>query len=237
MRKIQMYTPVRHYHEKKDMYTQNINSVLEHGIFINGPEIKDLEKCLAKYVGVKHAIGVSSGTDALLITLLAVGVKAGDEVITTPFTWISTASVIKLLGAKPVFCEIDVNTFNIDSKSLRRNITSRTKAIEGYLAQHPNASAIEIGKFLGISRQRVYFYLHQMKGSPGSKIQSPQLLTKRELEILSYLVKEYTNKQIAEAMGVSWRTVKNEVAYILVKTKTKNRSQAVEVAIEKGLIP
>ena len=106
-----------------------IRRVLDHGQFIMGPEITELESALARYVGVKHAIAVASGTDSLEIALRAIGVGPGDEVITVPFTWISSAEVIGLVGAKPVFVDIEPTTFNIDVEMIAAAITPRTKAI------------------------------------------------------------------------------------------------------------
>ena len=126
---IQMYDPTRHFNTNKVKYMEKINNVLNNGCFINGPDIKELEDKLSKYVNVKHAIGVSSGTDAILIALMAIGVEEKDEIITVPFTWISTVEVIKLLGLKPIFCDIDKDTYNIDSTSLENVITEKTKAV------------------------------------------------------------------------------------------------------------
>ncbi|MBW7896427.1 MAG: DegT/DnrJ/EryC1/StrS family aminotransferase [Opitutaceae bacterium] len=108
---------------------RRINAVLQHGHFIMGSEIAELEAELAKYVDVKHAITVASGTDSLEIALRAVDIGPGDEVITVPFTWISSAEVIGLVGAKPVFVDIDAQTFNIDVDQIEAAITPRTKAI------------------------------------------------------------------------------------------------------------
>ena len=106
-----------------------IKAVLEHGRYIMGPEIPELEERLADYVGVKHCIGVSSGTDALLIAMMALGVGSGDQVITTPFTFIATGEMIALLGAEPVFVDIDPRTYNLDPQQLEAAITPQTKAI------------------------------------------------------------------------------------------------------------
>ncbi|GGI79941.1 DegT/DnrJ/EryC1/StrS family aminotransferase [Legionella impletisoli] len=108
---------------------ERFKTVLNHGAFIMGPEIPELEQSLAKYVGVEHALAVSSGTDALLIALMALDVKAGDEVITTPFSFFATAEVIALLGAKPVFVDINESTYNIDASQIEAAITPKTKAI------------------------------------------------------------------------------------------------------------
>ena len=108
---------------------RHIEQVLRHGKYILGPEVGELEQKLAEYVGVKHCVGVSSGTDSLLIALMALGVRPGDEVITTPFSFIATAEVIALLGAKPVFVDIDPRTFNLDPALIEPAVTPKTKAI------------------------------------------------------------------------------------------------------------
>jgi dTDP-4-amino-4,6-dideoxygalactose transaminase len=102
----------------KSQLDANIQKVLAHGNYIMGPEVKELEKKLAAYTGAKHAISCASGTDALLMALMAYGVKPGDAIFTTPFTFIATAEVISLLGATPVFVDIDPKTFNIDPAKL-----------------------------------------------------------------------------------------------------------------------
>ncbi len=117
------------YQRVKENIHQRINTVLEHGTYIMGPEVFELEEKLAHYVGTKHCIGVSSGTDGLLIALMALGVGHGDEVITTSFTFIATAETIALLGAKPVFVDIDPETYNLDPTLLEAAITSKTRAI------------------------------------------------------------------------------------------------------------
>ena len=106
-----------------------IQRVMDHGQFILGPEVREVEEKLAQYTGSKHCVTVSSGTDSLLIALMALGVGAGDEVITVPYTWISTAEVIALLGAKPVFVDIRPDTWNMDETLLEAAITDKTKAI------------------------------------------------------------------------------------------------------------
>ena len=106
-----------------------IQQVMEHGQFILGPEVREVEEKLAQYTNSKHCVTVSSGTDSLLIALMALGVGAGDEVITVPYTWISTAEIIALLGAKPVFVDIRADTWNMDEAQLESAITDKTKAI------------------------------------------------------------------------------------------------------------
>ena len=125
---------------------QKIKKVLDHGKFIFGPEIEELEEKLAKFVGVKHCIGVSSGTDALLISLMALGIKPGDEIITTPFSFFSTVETILLLRAKPVFVDIEELTYNIDSKLIEQAISKKTKAIIPVSLYGQPANFMEINK-------------------------------------------------------------------------------------------
>ncbi|MFH1215332.1 MAG: DegT/DnrJ/EryC1/StrS family aminotransferase [Pseudomonadota bacterium] len=106
-----------------------MDAVLEHGQYIMGPEIRELEEKLAAYVGVKHTITAASGTDSLEIALRALDIGPGDEVITVPFTWISTAEVIGQVGARPVFIDIDPATYNMNVDLLEGAITPQTKAI------------------------------------------------------------------------------------------------------------
>ncbi len=108
---------------------QRIQAVLDHGCYIMGPEIRELEGKLSAYVGASHCLAVSSGTDALLIAMMALGIRPGDEVITTPYTFIATGEMIALLGAKPVFVDIDAETLNLDPVLIERAITPRTRAI------------------------------------------------------------------------------------------------------------
>jgi UDP-2-acetamido-2-deoxy-ribo-hexuluronate aminotransferase len=117
------------YRRYKSETDDRIQRVLNHAHFIMGPEIGELEQALAVYVGVKHCITVSSGTASLEIALRALGIGPGDEVITVPFTWISTAEVIGLVGARPVFVDIDPATYNVNPELLERAITPRTRAL------------------------------------------------------------------------------------------------------------
>ena len=117
------------YHAQRARIDARIQAVLDHGQYIMGPEVAELETQLASYTGARHCITVSSGTEALLIALMALGVGRGDEVITTPFSFIATAEVIVLLGATPVFADIDPATCNIDPTLIEEKISSRTRAI------------------------------------------------------------------------------------------------------------
>ncbi len=106
-----------------------INRIIDNSAFIMGPEVAELEAELARFVGVKHAIGVANGTDALLMALMALGVGPGDEVVTSPFSFFATVGVITRLGAKPVFVDIDPMTYNLDVSLLEAAISDQTKVI------------------------------------------------------------------------------------------------------------
>jgi len=117
------------YQALKHEIDARIHKVLDHGQYILGPEVAELEDKLVQYTGAKHCITVSSGTDALLLSLMGLGIGPGDEVITTPFTFVATAEVIVLVGARPVFVDIEADTCNIDWRLIEEKITAQTKAI------------------------------------------------------------------------------------------------------------
>lgn len=113
----------------QDSMEERIHAVLEHGRFVLGPEVRELEAELARRTGSRHCISCASGTDALLIALMALGVGPGDEVITSPFTFIATVEMITLLGARPIFVDIDPRTYNLDPAWVADVVTERTRAV------------------------------------------------------------------------------------------------------------
>lgn len=119
----------KQYQVLRDPINSRIQQVLNHGQYIMGPEVKELEAALQAYTGAKHCITVASGTEALLMSLMALGIGAGDEVLTTSFTFVATAEVIVLLGATPVFVDVEPGTCNINAAQIETRITLRTKAI------------------------------------------------------------------------------------------------------------
>lgn len=123
---IDLKTQYRRYQPEID---ERVRRVLEHGQYVMGPEVEEAEAALAAYVGVRHCVTVSSGTMSLEIALRALEIGPGDEVITVPFTWISSAEVINLVGARPVFVDIQAGSFNIDVDQIEAAITPRTRAI------------------------------------------------------------------------------------------------------------
>jgi dTDP-4-amino-4,6-dideoxygalactose transaminase len=129
MKKIQMVDLISQYQKIKPAVEEAIGGILETAQFINGPEVKGFQSELEDYLGVKHVIPCANGTDALQISMMALGLKPGDEVITPSFTYIATVEVVALLGLKPVFVEVDDKTFCMDPDKLEAAITPKTKAI------------------------------------------------------------------------------------------------------------
>ncbi len=119
----------REYKELRDEWMQAIDGAGASGAFILGPNVRAFEEEAAAYVGAKHAIAVASGTDALVLSLRALGIGPGDEVITTPFTFFATAEAVSLVGATPIFADVEINSFNIDPVSVEKCITDKTRAI------------------------------------------------------------------------------------------------------------
>ena len=154
------------YKALKNSIDIRIQKVLESGAYIGGPEVLELEKCLAQHTGTKHCLAVASGTDALLIPLMALGIGPGDEVITTAFSFIATAETIVLAGATPVYVDIDRQTFNIDPKKIESAITSKTKAIMPVSLYGQTADLDEIN---AIAKKHHLFVIEDTAQSYGAK--------------------------------------------------------------------
>jgi dTDP-4-amino-4,6-dideoxygalactose transaminase len=134
----------------RDEIRPAVDRVLESQQCINGPEVAQMEREIAKYSGAKHCVGVSSGTDALLLSLMALDVGFGDEVVTTPYTFFATAGSISRLGAKPVFVDIDPATMNIDPTLIESAITSKTKAI---MPVHLFGQCADMGPIMAVAKK------------------------------------------------------------------------------------
>ena len=119
----------KQYASIKEEADKKVLEVLSAAQYIMGENVKEFEKEISEYLGVKHSISVGNGTDALIIALKALGIEEGDEVITTPFTFFATAESISFVGATPVFVDVDINTYNIDPAKIEERITEKTKAI------------------------------------------------------------------------------------------------------------
>lgn len=143
-----------------------INSVLKSGEFIGGKEVKKIETSVAKTCGAKFGIAVNSGTDALFLSLKALGIKEGDEVITCPFTFIATAEIISACGARPVFVDADYDTFNINSELIEKAITSKTKAI---IPIHLFGKPAEMNKIMQIAKKYHLFVIEDAAQAIGAE--------------------------------------------------------------------
>ena len=157
--------------------------VLDSGRFILGDEVKNFEHEIASYIGTKYAIGVSNGTDALLLSLSALGIGSGDEVITTPFTFIATAEVIAILGAKPVFCDIDAKTLNIDPEEITKAISKKTKAI---LPVHLYGQSADMDKVMQIAQDSNLKVVEDMAQAIGSKYKGKKVGTFGDTACISF---------------------------------------------------
>jgi dTDP-4-amino-4,6-dideoxygalactose transaminase len=162
------------YKSIKKEIDEAIKKVLESGQFIGGKEVEDFEKEFAKFCGVKYAISVNSGTDALYLSLKALGIGPGDEVITTPFTFIATAEVIANLGAKPVFVDIDPRTFNINTQQLAYQLNKLTKLgklkVKAIVPVHLFGQMADMDEIIRIARKYKLFVIEDAAQAIGAKI-------------------------------------------------------------------
>lgn len=145
-----------------------IQAVLNHAAFIRGPEVAELESALADYLNVPHVLGVANGTDALQIAMMALGVGPGDEIITSAFTFIATAEAAALLGATPVFADIDPRTFNIDPACIEALITPRTRAI---IPVHLFGQPADMAPIVDLARRRGLPVIEDNAQAVGAKYQ------------------------------------------------------------------
>ncbi len=153
----------------KNSIDERIHKVLDSGAYINGPEVAELEQKLSAHTGTKHCLAVASGTDALLIPLMALNIGQGDEVITTAFSFIATAETIVLSGATPIYVDIDPKTFNIDPDKIESAITSKTKAI---MPVSLYGQACDLTEINAIAKKHNLFVIEDTAQSYGAKYQS-----------------------------------------------------------------
>jgi len=164
--KVPLVDLVAQYNSIKDEIDEAVLGVIRKGQFIGGDEVSLLEAEIAKYSGSAHAIGVASGTDALRLSLLAHGISQEDEVITTPFTFIATAETISQCGATPVFCDINMETYNINPMVIEDKITGRTKAI---LPVHLYGQPADMDTILDIARRHKLIVIEDCAQAFGAK--------------------------------------------------------------------
>jgi len=156
MRKIQMVDLQQQYQKIKPEIDKGIQEVIDAAAFINGPAVKSFQSNLEEYLGVKHVIPCGNGTDALQVSMMALGLQPGDEVITTSFTFIATAEVIALLKLTPVLVDVDPDTFNIDPAAILRAITPKTKAI---VPVHLFGQCAPMEEIMAIARKHILFVI------------------------------------------------------------------------------
>lgn len=168
MKKIQMVDLISQYEKIKPEVDRAISGVLETAQFINGPEVRSFQSELESYLGVKHVIPCANGTDALQIALMALDLKPGDEVITPSFTYIATTEVIALLGLKPVFVEVEQDTFCIDPSKIEAAITERTKAI---VPVHLYGQAANMKEIMKIAKDRGLYVIEDNAQAIGCRME------------------------------------------------------------------
>jgi len=173
----------RQYKSIKKEIDAAIKRTLEGGNFIGGKEVEKFEKETASFCGTKYAVGVNSGTDALFLSLKALGIGPGDEVITTPFTFIATAGVIANCGARPVFVDIEPDTFNIDSLKIEKAVNKKTKAI---LPVHLFGQVVEMTAIMNIARKHRLYVIEDAAQAIGAKYKGRKAGTIGELGCFSF---------------------------------------------------
>jgi len=165
MKPIQMVDLVGQYLKIKPEVDAALQRVIDSTAFINGPEVKEFEKEMSAYLGVKHTIGCANGTDALQIAMMALGLEPGDEVITASFTFVATVEVVALLGIVPVFADVLPGTFNLDPADIARKITPKTKAI---VPVHLFGQAADMDGIMAIAQEHDLFVIEDNCQAVGS---------------------------------------------------------------------
>ncbi|MFZ0389410.1 MAG: DegT/DnrJ/EryC1/StrS family aminotransferase [Calditrichia bacterium] len=180
---IQMVDLKRQYQRHKDEFDTAIRQVIESGQFINGPDVKKLQEEMQEYLQVKHAIPCASGTDALQLAMMALEIKPGDEVITTPFTFVATAETIALLGARPVYVDIDEKTYNIDPAKIEAAVTGKSRAI---IPVHLYGQAADMDPILEIARKHNLAVIEDAAQAVGARYKNRPVCGLGDLGCISF---------------------------------------------------
>lgn len=181
--KIHMVDTHNQYLKIKGEIDLAIHRVIDSSHFIMGPAVREFEQNIEKYLGCKHAIGCASGTDALLIAMMALGIKPGDEVITSPFTFVATTETIAILGARPVYADIDEKTYNIDVSKIEERITARTKAI---MPVHLYGQPAEMDVIMDIAGKRNLFVIEDAAQALGAEFRGRKACTIGNINCISF---------------------------------------------------
>jgi len=229
------------YKSIKREVNEAIKRVLESGQFIGGKEVENFEKEFARFCGVKYAISLNSGTDALFLSLKALEIGPGDEVITTPFTFIATAEVIANLGAKPVFVDIDPKHFNIDPSKIEKAITKKTKAI---IPVHLFGQMADMDEIIRIAKKYKLFVVEDAAQAIGAKIKFPipnfQFSNKSQISKSKLKIKWLMAGAIGDLGCFSFFSSKNLGAYGdggMVVTNNKKLAEKIRLLRNHGSSP
>lgn len=180
---IQMVDTKNQYLKIKNEVDSAIQAVIDSSLFIQGPAVKQFEANAAKYLGCKHAIGCASGTDALQITMMALNIGQGDEILTTPFTFVATTETIAILGARPVYVDIDPKTFNIDPAKIEAKITPKTKAI---IPVHLYGQPADMDSIMAIAKKHNLYVIEDAAQALGAEYKGKKICTIGDISCISY---------------------------------------------------
>ncbi|PKP22218.1 MAG: transcriptional regulator, partial [Bacteroidetes bacterium HGW-Bacteroidetes-22] len=176
MKKIQMVDLKGQYEKIKEEVDRGIHQVIDSTQFVNGQAVKDFQSDLEKYLGAKHVIPCANGTDALQVAMMSLGLKPGDEVITSDFTFVATVEVIALLGLTPVLVDVDPDTFNIDPAAIERALTPKTKAI---VPVHLFGQSADMDAIMKIAKRHNLFVIEDNCQAIGSDYTSEEGWTRK----------------------------------------------------------
>jgi len=183
LKNIQMVDTKTQYLKIKKEIDAAIQSVIDSAQFIQGPAVKKFESNIEKYLGAKHAIGCASGTDALQIAMMALDIKPGDEILTTPFTFVATTETIAILGAVPVYVDIDPKSYNIDVSKIEAKITSKTKAI---MPVHLYGQPCDMDPIMDIAKKHKLYVIEDAAQAFGAQYNGKMICTIGDIGCISF---------------------------------------------------
>lgn len=178
-----MVDVVGQYRRYQQEFDDAVLAVLRSGSYINGPVVRALEEEMCTYLGVRHAIACASGTDALQLAMMAIGITGGDEVLTTPFTFVATTETIALLGAKPTYADIDRRTFNVDPEEFRKKIGPRTRAL---LPVHLFGQTCDLTAIAELARERGLYLIEDAAQAIGASWNGVKACTVGDVSCISF---------------------------------------------------